>query len=1299
MKKINPKIISVLLAFLMIVGSFPIFSIVSQASTYAAWYSERINTRLANCNSTYYTTQNPMSAGQCTWYCFGRAWEKCGVQIPRWGTNSQGDKIFGNANMWYSNAQNAGWSTGNEIRSNSIACYGSTHVIFIEWVDGNDVYYTEANNPRDDALDANDGKLKKNTVSHMKNTRGGGTYQGCIYLESPYDIDTSYSTPITAYIKSSKNVQCYSSVNGSASGWVYPEDKCIIREVYTNGWCKFDCPWPDEGNMVVKYAPVNIFNLTIDPPAAPTVTMKASSYSMPLGNYFKGETVTLSWNAVSGAEYYWLNVVYAEGSSTEHYTVLNENMGTSTSYKFTPPTPGLYYFTLQACNSAGSNYTYKEFRVRNLSGKHWTSGTALGNTKTTFSQGDTVYFNFKLFDEKTGDFWTSYSSLSFPVKLEIKSPDGTVKQSGSFDYSSTGQISYKCTESGTYTAVVHFNNSVYSNNFTVNKRNFTVNFVANGGTCDTSSMTVEYGKTCSSLPTPTKEDWVFLGWYESTSVDAYGVPTSKKFTTSNTITKNTTLYALWSKSEILMFGDATLNGIVDFKDVIKINKYSLGKQTPENADVFIISDVDANGEINNDDVIYVNKLRTSQIKQTDLPVYSAWRGLQVITLPKTTYSYGEILDTTGLTIKATYSTFDGYVINGGFTVSGYDPYKIGTQKLTVNYFQYSCTYYVTVNYNYSTVTYNGNGGTGIPESQTKEHSKALILSKTIPTRRGYTFLGWATNKNATEAEYLSGSEFNVNANTTLYAVWAKGCPGSHNYAAEVISPTCISEGYTTYTCTDCDFTYSDNRTDALGHRTEVINNSEPTCTTNGYSGDTICTVCSAVVEKGNFISQLEHDFSTETIAPTCISDGYTEYTCVVCNYTFRDDYINMTGHGYESSILKIPTADARGVIEATCVVCDDYVTAVLPVFNEDYYIINEISQPSCTGNGVISYTLKDLTYGEISIEVTTDSIGHDYSKSTVVSPTCTERGYTEHVCANCGDTYTDGHTPALGHKTELVSYVAPTCTETGYSGDTVCLNCSEVIEKGYDLENLGHSYTQSVTAPTCTEGGYAKFTCKNCNDSYTGDYTDALGHSYEASVLKAPTAEAKGVLEATCTACGDYLTAVLPILSDEYYTVEVSAEPTCTERGLTVYTLKDTAYGTVTIEVVTDSLGHDYDSEVTAPTCTADGYTEYTCIYCGDSYKGDHVYALGHSYKDGACTVCGASAPSTDDSEYTLGDINEDGAINGKDSNQLKQFITGSSMPTASELLAADVNGDGAINGVDANIFAQFLSGAIGSFE
>ena len=48
------------------------------------------------------------------------------------------------------------------------------------------------------------------------------------------------------------------------------------------------------------------------------------------------------------------------------------------------------------------------------------------------------------------------------------------------------------------------------------------------------------------------------------------------------------------------------------------------------------------------------------------------------------------------------------------------------------------------------------------------------------------------------------------------------------------------------------------------------------------------------------------------------------------------------------------------------------------------------------------------------------------------------------------------------------------------------------------------------------------------------------------------------------------------------------------------------------------------DSIVTAPTCTKDGYTTYTCKKCGESFIDDETFATGHQYgDDDFCDVCG----------------------------------------------------------------------------
>ncbi|MCI8632525.1 MAG: InlB B-repeat-containing protein [Lachnospiraceae bacterium] len=69
-----------------------------------------------------------------------------------------------------------------------------------------------------------------------------------------------------------------------------------------------------------------------------------------------------------------------------------------------------------------------------------------------------------------------------------------------------------------------------------------------------------------------------------------------------------------------------------------------------------------------------------------------------------------------------------------------------------------------------TVSYNANGGSGAPSSQTKWYNTALTLSGTKPTRTGYTFKGWATSSSGSVV-YAAGASYTTNAAATLYAVW------------------------------------------------------------------------------------------------------------------------------------------------------------------------------------------------------------------------------------------------------------------------------------------------------------------------------------------------------------------------------------------------------------------------------------------------------------------------------------------------------------------------------------------------
>ena len=132
--------------------------------------SSKLGQRIANVSS-----YKDGITGECVWYVRGRAKEKLGINTG----------IYGNANQWYGLAKAKGLPTGTAVKSNSIACYNGGkygHVIYVEEVVGNNVYYTEANVQApisDGKISSLDGVLKVKSLSAFTS----GSYQGCIYLK------------------------------------------------------------------------------------------------------------------------------------------------------------------------------------------------------------------------------------------------------------------------------------------------------------------------------------------------------------------------------------------------------------------------------------------------------------------------------------------------------------------------------------------------------------------------------------------------------------------------------------------------------------------------------------------------------------------------------------------------------------------------------------------------------------------------------------------------------------------------------------------------------------------------------------------------------------------------------------------------------------------------------------------------------------------------------------------------------------------------------------------------------------
>ena len=139
--------------------------------------------------------------------------------------------------------------------------------------------------------------------------------------------------------------------------------------------------------------------------------------------------------------------------------------------------------------------------------------------------------------------------------------------------------------------------------------------------------------------------------------------------------------------------------------------------------------------------------------------------------------------------------------------------------------------------------------------------------------------------------------------------------------------------------------------------------------------------------------------------------------------------------------------------------------------------------------------------------------------------------------------------------------------------------------------------------------------------------TEALGHSSDGKPVqtKAPTCTESGELTYKCV-CGIVFKVEEIPANGHTEKVIPSVAPTCTSSGLTEGKYCTVCDATIVKQEVVPSLGHSYEAVVTNPTCTADGYTTYTCS-CGASYVSDKTAMIDHNYVDGYCSSCGVKEP------------------------------------------------------------------------
>lgn len=124
------------------------------------------------------------------------------------------------------------------------------------------------------------------------------------------------------------------------------------------------------------------------------------------------------------------------------------------------------------------------------------------------------------------------------------------------------------------------------------------------------------------------------------------------------------------------------------------------------------------------------------------------------------------------TLSATVPTRTGFTFNGWNTQlngsgTNYNASASFTMPTT------NATLYAQWTANTNALAYNANNGTGAPSGGTFSFGSTITVSSTLPTRTGYTFLGWNTQANGGGTNYAAADTFSMpNSSVTLYAKWA-----------------------------------------------------------------------------------------------------------------------------------------------------------------------------------------------------------------------------------------------------------------------------------------------------------------------------------------------------------------------------------------------------------------------------------------------------------------------------------------------------------------------------------------------
>ena len=243
--------------------------------------------------------------------------------------------------------------------------------------------------------------------------------------------------------------------------------------------------------------------------------------------------------------------------------------------------------------------------------------------------------------------------------------------------------------------------------------------------------------------------------------------------------------------------------------------------------------------------------------------------------------------------------------------------------------------------------------------------------------------------------------------------------------------TCTQVGTKSRKCTVCGKT--ETQTIAkTGHKSVTDKAIPATCTTDGKTEGSHCSVCGAVIKAQDTTKATGHKFGnwTTTKSATCTESGTQIRKCETCGAT-------------ESKSLS-----AKGHTE----------------------VVDKAIPATCTTDGKTEGSHCSVCGAVIKAQDTIKATGHKFGNwTTTKSATCTESGTQIRKCETCGATESKSLS-AKGH-TEVVDKAIPaTCTTDGKTEGSHCSVCSAVIKAQTTITATGHKSSGWIVDKTASIG-------------------------------------------------------------------------------------------------------------------------------------------------------------------------------------------------------------------------------------